>query len=88
MAYSVPTQAAQLLRKGILQNPMLKANIPNDASSLADHVIFTGNASPNIPINWRFAESISALKGLESVWINALLKAKYNHGPVKVGIDT
>ncbi|OOO07739.1 L-carnitine dehydratase/bile acid-inducible protein F [Aspergillus oryzae] len=88
MAYSVPTQAAQLLRKGILQNPMLKANIPNDESSLADHVTFTGNASPNIPINWRFAESISALKGLESVWINALLKAKYNHGPVKVDIDT
>ncbi|KJK67266.1 CoA-transferase family III [Aspergillus parasiticus SU-1] len=88
MAYSVPIEAAQLLRKGILQNPLLTANIPSDASSLADCVTFTGNANPNIPINWRFAESISALKGLESLWINALLKAKYNHGPVKVDIDT
>ncbi|KAE8142912.1 CoA-transferase family III domain-containing protein [Aspergillus pseudotamarii] len=88
MVYSVPIEAAQLLRKGILQNPLLTANIPNDASSLADYVTFTGNENPNIPINWRFAESISALKGLESLWINALLKAKYNHGPVKVEIDT
>ncbi|KNG91215.1 putative alpha methylacyl-CoA racemase [Aspergillus nomiae NRRL 13137] len=88
MTYSVPIESAQLLRKGILQNPLLASNIPSDASSLADHVTFTGNASPNIPINWRFAESISALKGLESLWVNALLKAKYNHGPVKVEIDT
>ncbi|KAE8168157.1 CoA-transferase family III domain-containing protein [Aspergillus tamarii] len=88
MTYSVPIEAAQLLRKGILQNPLLTSNIPSDASSIADYVTFTGNPNPNIPINWRFAESISALKGLESLWTNALLKAKYNHGPVKVEIDT
>ncbi|KAE8377932.1 CoA-transferase family III domain-containing protein [Aspergillus bertholletiae] len=88
MTYSIPIQTDQLLRKGILENPLLTSNIPSDAASLADYVTFTGNENPSIPINWRFAESISALKGLESLWINALLKAKYNHGPVKVDIDT
>ncbi|KAI9932539.1 hypothetical protein ASPWEDRAFT_100847 [Aspergillus wentii DTO 134E9] len=86
MTYSVQTEAAALLRKGILENPSLASNIPADAS-LAD-VEFTGNPNPNIPINWRFAESISALLGLEATWINALLKAKYNKDPVKVTIDT
>ncbi|KAL4747564.1 hypothetical protein BDW72DRAFT_196639 [Aspergillus terricola var. indicus] len=41
-----------------------------------------------IPINWRFAESISALKGLEALWLNALIKAKYGHAPVEVDINT
>ncbi|KAE8395948.1 CoA-transferase family III domain-containing protein [Aspergillus alliaceus] len=88
MAYSVPTEAAQLLRKGIVENPLLASNIPKQARSLADYVTYTGNAKPKIPINWRFAESISALKGLEALWINALLKAKYNQEPVEVRIDT
>ncbi|KAE8353373.1 CoA-transferase family III domain-containing protein [Aspergillus coremiiformis] len=88
MAYSVPTEAAQLLSKGILRNPLLASNIPNNATSLADYVEYAGNAQPNIPVNWRFAESISALKGLEALWVNALLKAKYNHGPVRIQIDT
>ncbi|KAL4869736.1 hypothetical protein BDV12DRAFT_184890 [Aspergillus spectabilis] len=86
--YSVPNDAAKLLREGILQNPLLTENIPEGASTLAAFVKFSGNAKPSVPVNWRFAESISALKGLEALWLNALLKAKYNREPVNMHIDT
>lgn len=75
--YSVPKEAAEVLHAGILQNPLLSGNIPVNAAQLAQHVQFSGNAKPGIPVNWRFAESISALKGLEAIWLNALLEAKY-----------
>lgn len=87
-SYSVPKAAESLLREGILQNPWLRHNIPTDAATLAQHTKFSGYDKPSVPINWRFAESISALKGLESLWLNALLKAKYGHDPVQVDIDT
>ncbi|KAE8154872.1 CoA-transferase family III domain-containing protein [Aspergillus avenaceus] len=87
-AYSVLTEAAKLLRKGVLENPLLASNIPTEASSLVDLVEFSGNSKPSIPINWRVAESISVLKGLEALWVNALLQTKYQRAPVKVNIDT
>ncbi|KAL4861472.1 hypothetical protein BDV12DRAFT_66731 [Aspergillus spectabilis] len=86
--YSVPKEAAELLRKGILQNPLLASNIPENGSDLAASVEFFGNAKPSVPVNWRFAESISALKGLEALWLNALLKSRYGHEPVKIQINT
>ncbi|RAL16070.1 alpha methylacyl-CoA racemase [Aspergillus homomorphus CBS 101889] len=86
--YSLPNEAAELLRKGILQNPLLASNVPADGNTLAAFVEFSGNAKPSIPVNWRFAESISALKGLEALWLNALLRSKYNREPVHVQIDT
>jgi hypothetical protein len=42
----------------------------------------------SIPINWRLAESISALKGLEAAMINVLLKRKYGLPPQEAVIDT
>ncbi|BCS23627.1 uncharacterized protein APUU_40071S [Aspergillus puulaauensis] len=75
-SYSVPKAAESLLLEGILQNPVLRHNIPTDASAFAEYTKFSGSDKPSVPINWRFAESISALKGLESLWLNALLKAK------------
>lgn len=41
-----------------------------------------------LAINWRFTESAAALKGLEAVMINMLLKKKYGVKPVEVFIKT
>jgi hypothetical protein len=41
-----------------------------------------------MPINWRFAESISALKGLEATILNVLLARKYGIEPQEVVINT
>ncbi|KAJ5116965.1 hypothetical protein N7456_001313 [Penicillium angulare] len=87
-AYSVPSQSAELLHKGVLENPNLSSNIPPNAHHLVNFVKFRGNAKPSLPINWRFAESISSLKGLEALWVNALLGAKHQQGPVNIEIDT
>jgi hypothetical protein len=87
-AYSVPSESEILLRKGILENSVLSSNLPANADLLASFVKFSGNAKPNLPINWRFAESISCLKGLEAIWLNALLGAKHKQSPVNIEIDT
>jgi hypothetical protein len=88
MGYSVPDEAAKLLREGILQNNLLRHNLPPSAALLADHVHYDGNALPSIPVNWRFAEGIAALKGLEATWINALLQKRYGLDPVEIHINT
>jgi hypothetical protein len=88
MDYSVPDQAATLLREGILQNPLLRHNLPPRAAELANLVHYDGNPLPSIPINWRFAESIASLKGLEAIWINTLLQKRYGLDPVEVHINS
>ncbi|KAL4861618.1 hypothetical protein BDV12DRAFT_207856 [Aspergillus spectabilis] len=88
MSYSVPDEAAKLLREGILQNTLLRHNLPPDAALLADHVHYDGNALPSIPVNWRFAEGIAALKGLEATWMNALLQKRYGLDPAEIHINT
>lgn len=87
-SYSIQKEATEILQTGILQNPLLAGNIPPNGAQLAQHVKFSGSAKPSLPINWRFAESISALKGLEAIWLNALLETKYKQSPVKAVIDT
>ena len=42
----------------------------------------------SIPINWRFAESVGSLKGLEAILVNALLGRKYGLSPTAVKINT
>ncbi|GKZ95777.1 hypothetical protein CBS63078_7420 [Aspergillus niger] len=86
--YSIPSEAAELLRKGILENPLLASNIPSNGRALAAFVKYVGGEKPSLPVNWRFAESISALKGLEALWLNAMLKSKYDHEPVNIEINT
>ncbi|OAL38854.1 hypothetical protein AYO20_02060 [Fonsecaea nubica] len=86
--YSVPTEAEKVFRTGILQNPLITPYLPEGWEALASTVSFEGSPSPSIPINWRFAESISALKAYEAVLVNAILKKKYNHDPVEVRINT
>lgn len=88
MDYSVPEQTRQLLNKGILENPLIAADLPTGAAEAASKISFTGSDLPSIPINWRFAESISALKAFEATLVNVLLKRKYGLEPVSITIDT
>lgn len=55
---------------------------------LFDLVKFTGHDQPKIAVNWRFAESIAALKGLEGILVNALIARKYGSAPEEVVINT
>lgn len=88
MDYSVPEQTKQLFNKGILENPLIASDLPTGAAAAASRISFTGSDLPSIPINWRFAESISALKALEATLVNVLLKRKYGLEPVSITIDT
>jgi hypothetical protein len=86
--YSVPKTTHQIFEDGILNNPLIAPHLPKEIQECAGTVQFVGNDQPSIPINWRFAESISALKGLEAAMINVLLKRKYGVEPQKAVINT
>jgi hypothetical protein len=85
--YSIPHEAEKVLRHGIISNPLM-VNLPSDLPQLAKLVRFEGNATPSIPINWRLAESISALKAFEATMVNCILKRKYGVEPAEVTINT
>lgn len=87
-SYSVPAEAEKVFKAGIIANPLIAKDLPVDVETYTKLIKFVGNDKPNIPINWRFAESISALKALESIWINNLLVEKYKVKPKAVIIDT
>lgn len=86
--YSVPAQTRSVFEEGILNNPLVAKDLPKDAKELGKKIKFHGNDAPSIPINWRFAESVSALKGMEAVMVLALLKKKYNTDVEEVTINT
>ena len=86
--YSVPFQAQKLFEEGIIQNSLISKAIPAEAQKYAAKVRYVGSDAPSIPINWRFAESISALKGLEATVLNVLLARKYGIEPQEVVINT
>ncbi|KAJ5090280.1 hypothetical protein N7532_008964 [Penicillium argentinense] len=85
--YSVPKEAQRVLEEGILQNPLM-ASLPQEMKDLSQHVRFEGSNEPLIPINWRFAESISAVKAFEATMLNYLLCRKYKIDPVEIVINT
>ncbi|KAI1177407.1 CoA-transferase family III domain-containing protein [Nemania sp. FL0916] len=85
--YSIPIEAQKLFQDGILGNPLM-ANLPPDIQNLGALVHFEGNLTPSIPINWRLAESISALKAFEATLVNAILKRRYGVDAVQVTINT
>lgn len=86
-AYSVPQEAEAVFQQGILENPLMQ-HLPASLKELSRLVRFEGNALPSIPVNWRWAESISALKALEATMLNDLLVKKYKISPVEVIINT
>lgn len=85
--YSVQLEARSLFEDGILRNPLQKG-LPSELEALAKHVHFEGSSLPSVPINWRFAESISALKAFEATMLNLLVSRKYNVEPSDVTINT
>lgn len=86
--YSVPEQSKKLLDEGILGNPLISKSLPPEAVKYGAKVKYVGSDLPSIPINWRFAESISSLKGLEATMLNILLARKYGIEPKEVVINT
>ena len=86
--YSVPRETQQLLNKGIITNPLIAKNLPIETQEFAKKVHYVGSGLPSIPINWRFAESIASLKGLEATLLNVLLVKKYGIEPQEVVINT
>ncbi|KAH8900472.1 CoA-transferase family III [Thozetella sp. PMI_491] len=85
--YSVPREAQALFEHGILKNPLMK-DLPPELESFSKLISFDGAAEPSIPINWRFAESISAIKAFEATMLNCLIARKYNAKPASVKINT
>lgn len=86
--YSVPRESQKLFENGIINNPLIAKSLPKKAPGYAKQVRYVGSGAPSIPINWRFAESIASLKGLEATLINALLVQKYGIEPQEVVINT
>ncbi|KAF2127879.1 CoA-transferase family III [Dothidotthia symphoricarpi CBS 119687] len=86
--YSIPHEAQKVFQNGILENPLIAPTLPHDISECAQKVRFEGSSMPSLPINWRFAESISALKGLEAAMVDVLLKRKYGVEPQEAVINT
>lgn len=87
IGYSVPQETQRLFQDGILNNPLMKG-LPQELHSLSKTVQFEGSDKPSIPINWRFAESISAMKAFEATMLNYLITKKYNVAPSNVSINT
>lgn len=87
--YSVPEQADSLFRAGVLGNPLIAKNLPAGAVEASKSIRFEGSDEPSLPVNWRFAESIAALKAYEATVVNVLLQRKYGvERPAEVVINT
>jgi hypothetical protein len=87
-AYSIPQETQKVFQDGILKNQLIASTLPKEIDECAKTVRFEGTNKPTIPINWRFAESISALKGLEAAMVNVLLERKYGLEPQEAVINT
>lgn len=85
--YSVQSETQDVFEKEILNNPLIPS-LPPEIRDAGRLVHFTGNSSPSIPINWRFAESVSALKAFEASMLNVLRAKKYGAEFSEVNINT
>jgi hypothetical protein len=88
MNYSIPNETQKIFQDGILHNQLIASTLPEEIEECARKIRFEGTEEPSVPINWRFAESISALKGLEAAMVNVLLKKKYGIEPQEAVINT
>ncbi|KAJ3564761.1 hypothetical protein NP233_g8079 [Leucocoprinus birnbaumii] len=85
--YSVQKETEKLFWEGILRNP-LHRSLPDGIEDAARYISFSGSKFPWMPMNWRFTESVSALKAFEGAMINVLLKKKYDIPYQSIHIDT
>ncbi|KAF2169345.1 hypothetical protein M409DRAFT_36218 [Zasmidium cellare ATCC 36951] len=74
--YSIPKETKKIFENEILNNPLIPS-LPSEIHEAGKLVHFTGNDAPSIPINWRFAESATALKAFEASLLNVLRIRKY-----------
>jgi hypothetical protein len=88
LEYSTPEQAREVFLRGLLHNPLVAKDLPGKAAQYSAKISFEGSLKPCLPINWRFAESVSALKALEATMLNVLLLRKYDIKPCRVIINT
>ncbi|KAK4506124.1 hypothetical protein PRZ48_004089 [Zasmidium cellare] len=88
MTYSKPNETKKVFENDILSNPLIAPSLPAKIRDAASHVHFTGDDSPSLPVNWRFAEAVSALKGLEASLVNVILDKKYHTAMRDVTINT
>jgi hypothetical protein len=86
--YSIPEQTQKIFNDEILNNPLIAPTLPKGTEQSTSKIRFEGSDKPSIPINWRFAESISALKGLEAALTNVLLREKYGVEAPEAVINT
>ena len=85
--YSVPKETQKVFESEILNNPLIPS-LPPEIQDVGKLVHFTGNDLPSIPINWRFAESVAAMKAFEVSMLNVLRSRKYGVQPSEVSINT
>ncbi|KAF4832815.1 hypothetical protein CGCTS75_v004235 [Colletotrichum tropicale] len=85
--YAVPQEALRVFHEGILSNPLVGPLSP-ELLALSKGIRFEGSDLPSVPINWRFAESISALKAYEALLLMQLLSKKYGLRNTQVTINT
>ncbi|KAF0324134.1 putative alpha methylacyl-CoA racemase [Colletotrichum asianum] len=85
--YSVPQEASRVFCEGILNNPLVGPLSP-ELLALSKRIRFEGSDLPSVPVNWRFAESISALKAYEALLLMQLLSKKYGLSNTEVTINT
>ncbi|KLJ05326.1 hypothetical protein EMPG_11198 [Blastomyces silverae] len=87
-SYSVPQEARKVFLEDVLQNENILRELPPNIQEYGSKIHFEGADEPMIPINWRFAESVSALKALEGTLLNVLLERKYGVEPQDITINT
>lgn len=87
-AYSIVDETAKVFRKSIFENPLVKQHLLEGLEKYAEPISFTGSPKPVLPVNWRFAESVSSLKALEGTYVNAILDKVYGVSPQKAVINT
>ncbi len=85
--YSVPREAEKILCQKLLLDPRISKNLPPDLLRVATKVRFVGSDAPRLPLNWRVAESCSALHGLLATLVGVLLEKKYGVEAPEVVID-
>ncbi|TLD14458.1 hypothetical protein PspLS_11222 [Pyricularia sp. CBS 133598] len=84
----IPAEARKIYHEQILANPLIRNSLPRGIQRAAQSIVFTGTNAPTLPVNLRFAESISSLKALEASLLNLVLEMKYGVLPKKVEINT
>ena len=87
-SYSVPKETSKVFLSKVLGDERISKDLPAAAKEAAKRTTFVGSPEPSLPINWRFAEAVASLKGLEASLVNALIHQKYGTELQNVTIDT